>query len=130
MNKELQPEEKRQYNRRTFKDIAYAIVNSENTMVGHMIDISEGGMAFSYVGSHEIKENKLTVDIFLYYLDLHLKNIPVSIINNFYIQADSPGSQVPMMRCGASFNNLDIAQKNHIQFILHSLAVDETAVLS
>jgi len=130
MNNELQAEEKRQHNRLIFKDIAYAIVNTDNTLVGHMIDISEGGMAFSYVGSHLIEQNEITIDIFLHYLDLHLRNIPVLIINNFYLQTDLPASRVPMMRCGASFNNINAEQKKHLQCIINSLAGDEAAVLS
>lgn len=130
MNNELQTTEKRQHSRHIFKDIAYAIVNSDNTLVGHMIDISEGGIAFSYVGSHLIEKNEITVDIFLYYLDLHLEKIPVSINNNFYIQPDSPASRVPMMRCGASFSHLDAEQKKHLQCIINSLAGEEAAVLS
>jgi len=130
MNNEPQTTEKRQHSRHIFKDIAYAIVNTDNTLVGHLIDISEGGMAFSYVGSHLIEKNEITVDIFLYYLDLHLENIPVSIISNFYIQADSPASRVPMMRCGTSFNHLSAKQKKHLQCIINSLAGEKTAALS
>ena len=128
MNDSYKTDDKRQHRRYAFENIAYAIVNSEHTLVGHLLDISKGGIAFSYVGSNLIEEMNTTIDIFLYDMDLHIQNIPVSLISNFPLTQASSMSRVTMMRCGTSFSDLSRDQKNHIECIINALAAPRTEV--
>ncbi len=113
--------EKRSAFRYTFQDIAYTIVNTENTMVGHLIDISTGGLGFSYIGSNFLEGENTTIDIFLYYMNLYMQNIPVSVISNFPLTNPSPASRVAMMRCGIKFSEIPAEQQDKIQCIINSL---------
>ncbi len=113
--------EKRSCPRYPFKDIAYIILNTGNIMVGQLVDLSRGGLGFSYIGTNLVKEKETSLDIFLYNMDIYMKRLPVSIIHNFPLTESVYNPALTMMRCGIRFRDLPKKQAEQLHCIIRSL---------
>jgi len=85
-----------------------------------ILDISKGGLAFSYYGWKEWTDSSQSVDILdaRYYIDKLL----VSVVSDRGAIDGEPGT-FSLRRCGLSFHNLNEFQLSQIAQFIHKYAV-------
>ena len=116
--------EKRKYNRfKTRENIYVALVN-DSTRVGQIMNISPGGLAFSYIGESVQIVDWYKMDIFLGRSRFYLKEIPFKIISDFSIENKNPFSTVLMRQCRGQFGPLTQEQKSQVDYLIANHAID------
>jgi hypothetical protein len=98
--------ERRKHKRFHAKDGTFAVLRPQwpySTKIGQIIDISMGGLAFSYVAGEDQPNRSYELDILLAEHSFHLTKIPFKTI------WDQEAEQLPslrMRRCGVQFGEL------------------------
>lgn len=113
-NKDLQ--ERRKHKRFTIKDVAFAILKTdEDEELGQIINISMGGLAFQYfVGNRELhKANRL--DVLLADNGLHVDGISFSVVDDYELVNELPFSSITKREQRVIFNNLSETQEEGIE---------------
>ena len=84
----------------------------------HLVDISEGGMSFRYVGDGSISLADSRMDI---YLDdrLCVGALPVAVASDRYLD----GEILPRRRCGVSFGDLEESQRLGLEDFIRNATV-------
>jgi c-di-GMP-binding flagellar brake protein YcgR len=90
---------------------ACAIIDDSYIHLGHIIDISEGGMSFIYAGSELPARNTLELSIYLYNNNFFINKIPARIVSNYKIPHESLFDFVVLMRCSLQFDALSDNQR-------------------
>jgi hypothetical protein len=104
--------ERRRHKRSQAEDGAYAAVRPQYDKIGQIIDVSQGGLAFSYMASNGQEEASSELDIFLIGDSFHLDKVPFQIVSDEAIpERLAPGPQ-KMRRCSVQFGSL-----THIQIL-------------
>ncbi|MEW6290109.1 MAG: PilZ domain-containing protein [Thermodesulfobacteriota bacterium] len=88
-----------------------AVSGDDSGLPYHLIDISEGGMAFRYLGETPLSLTGSRMDI---YLDecLHVGRLPVTVVADRQL----PGKDfIPKRRCSVRFGKLTPAQQLQLQ---------------
>ena len=113
--------EKRKHTR--FKDQKNINIALENdfTTVGQMINISKGGLAFSYIGKEEQITGWHKIYIFLNRKRFYLKELPFKAIWDFYIDTKVPFSTLLMKQCGGQFGELTNEQFSQLDYFIAHL---------
>ena len=76
----------------------------------HLIDISEGGLAFRYLDNSPLPLHDSRMDIYLNE-ELKVSQLPVTVVADRYIEGDF----IPKRRCCVCFSNLTPVQRTQIQ---------------
>lgn len=112
------PKERRGSPRHRAESGAYAVIDERHVDIGHIIDISDGGISFIYAGSDIQTNEALDLSIYLYNQDLFIKKIPSRVVSNFKIQHEKLFDFVVLMRCSLKFDNLDKTQKEQLAYLI------------
>jgi hypothetical protein len=111
---------------------SYISLGSDDFVLGQIIDISMGGMAFRYMGSENLPDES-HLDIFLTENDLFLSKVPFKTVSDYEIpntvlcRTDDPipSSCRMMRRSGLQFGALTADQQAQIErFIKGHTAVE------
>jgi hypothetical protein len=106
------PVERRKNNRFSFQGGAFVYFNSKPPMAGRIIDISEGGLAFTYLASDRSTRDLLSLDILCTRRDLGSLTLFASTIWDFeMVKTTVSGSR----GCGIRFERLTADQKHDIK---------------
>ncbi len=76
----------------------------------HLVDISEGGMAFRYLNTTPLPLTNSQMDIYLDE-DLYIGRVPVTVVDDRPVA----GNSIPTRHCGVRFGTLTPAQQIQIQ---------------
>ena len=110
--------EKRKHKRYKAKKETYIALVNDSIKVGQIINISKGGIAFSYIG----KEAQLTgwhkMKIFLSSRRFYLKGVPFKVISDFCLDSKTPYSTVLMKQCSGQFGELTNQQRSRLDYFL------------
>jgi hypothetical protein len=110
--------EKRKHNRlKVYEDTYIALVN-DSTIIGQIINISKGGVAFRYIGKEEEITDFHRVDIYLSGSRFYLKQVPFRAISDFIIENNIKFSTVIMKQCGGQFGKLTPNQVSQLDYFL------------
>ena len=112
--------ERRKHKRLETEDGAFVFFSSQPSMAGKMIDISRGGLGFTYLASrcHTTEWVNLTLICIPHSLDSH--TIPVRTISDFKMPGeDRHGAR----RCGVQFKQLTKDQKGEIESFIKCCTV-------
>ena len=110
MDTDLQKESARSFKRYKSKDGALAVLNRAITF--HLIDISENGLAFRYVGIEKWFDDPVELDIV--YNDFCLKNLMVQTVSDLQIS----NGVIQTRRHSVTFCNLSVLQKQQLKQFL------------
>ncbi len=105
------------------KDTYAALVN-DSTKVGKIINISKGGLAFSYIGEDEQITDWHKVNIFLNGNRFYLKELPFKAISDSYIDLKIPFRTVLMKQCGGQFGELTHSQIAQLDYFIENHTID------
>jgi hypothetical protein len=106
---------------------SYISLGSDDFVLGQIIDISMGGIAFRYMGSEKLPDES-HLDIFLTEDDLCLGKVPFKIVSDYEIPntvlcktADPiPPSCRTMRRSGLQFGELKSDQKSELESFIQN----------
>lgn len=94
------------------------VSGDESGLPYHMIDISEGGMAFRYLNLNPLNLTGSQMDIYLD-KDLYVGRLPVTVVADQKWMLDDSLSK---RHCSVSFGNLTPVQQKQLQAFIHCQA--------
>jgi hypothetical protein len=110
----------RKFKRFQVKGRAVAVLGNW-TITFDIIDISENGLAFCYVGKDKwVNEDLLAMDLY-YENDFCLKELPIISISDFLFRH----SFIPMRRHSVMFDMLSPQQQTQLQYFLNNYTVGQ-----
>lgn len=92
-----------------------AVTGDDFALPYHLIDISEGGMAFRYLNEDPLPLTDSRMDIY-FNEDLHVGRLPVRVVADRQL----PGDSIPKRRCSMRFGTLTPAQQIQLQAFIRS----------
>lgn len=124
--------DKREHKRYQVPADSYVSVGSDDRIVGQIIDISVGGIAFRHVGSDELPA-EAHLDIFLTEGDLYLRKVPFKRVADFEIRNvvvektvdPIPRSYRTMKRGCVQFGELMPGQISQLEHFIQNHAIGE-----
>jgi hypothetical protein len=107
--------EDRQHNRVKVDDGGFAQLSPGLPVLGEIIDISRGGLAFRYVASESTVLNILTTDH-----RFCLEKIPARIIRDAAMPEQFPYGSITLRHCAVQFGQLTPSQKLGLEHFIRS----------
>ena len=112
--------EQRRYERFMVQEGAFAALKSDSVIIGQLINISKGGLSFSYVANGLKIGNTLQVDIFLEGNGFCLKEVPFLTVSDFYMENKVPFSTIVIKQCGGQFGEMNHNQISQIDYFIEN----------
>ena len=116
--------EQRAFGRFPTKEGAFAVATAPRKL-GQILDISRGGLAFTYIGEEKGSLKDMNLDIFTSGLGFNSKNIAFKTISDFEIEEKNEFSSIKMRRCGVEFRKLNSDQSSQIEDFLQNHTKDK-----
>ncbi len=115
--------ERRKQKRYSAKAGAIAILKPFYNMIGPIINISKGGLAFYYYPSEEYPDIEECVELKIISesYNVFIEGIKVHIISNVEYIEHFHDSKSTMMRCGLQFHKLDHSSKTKIEKLISKI---------
>ena len=110
--------ERRKYERLKIKGKAVAYYKTHSPKVAEIIDISQQGLAFSYVGSTEPPNSSFEIDIVFPDRTDYVEGISCRSVSDCEI-ASGTGDCIGTRRCGVQFGELTDDQRAKIQRLIN-----------
>ena len=119
--------DRRSYVRRVLREKAFAVLTGpnpavENPKVGSIVDISQKGLAFEYIGDDNTAGKNALLDIFLIGNGAHLYDFSCKIVyeKGIYIPLvdNEFGSILATRRCGIKFRRLSGVKREQLRFFI------------
>lgn len=110
------------------KDGAYAVLRPEFTQLGPILDISQGGLAFSYNLTGKPKSGSFELDIFLIGHGVLVERVPFRIVSDRKLIAKSQHNCLPRRRCGVQFGKLTHSQSEQMEQFMQHLIIPESGL--
>ena len=117
--------ERRQHKRFQVKSGAVAVLRPDYAKRGQIINISEGGLAFSYLAREETPNGSSNLDILLSDISFYLGNVPIKNISDFEIASKEPSNFVRMRRHAVQFGRLNNDQIAQLEFFIMDYTMGE-----
>ena len=116
--------EKRRHPRFKIRSGVIAVVKSDAAhTLGQAVDVSQGGLALTYVAGLGSAVEEGTLDLFTSGGIWHLRDVPVRTASDVEMPNDVPFSIVGMRRMGVAFGELtDTQQRQLLGFIVENRA--------
>ena len=112
--------ERRRHERFAVQGDAYAVLRSDSSRLGKIIDVSRGGMSFRYVDGAENVTGTAAVDVFLLNRPVLMKSVPVRSCCDFPLDTPSVDTEEALRRRCVEFVALEPGQASALEdFITH-----------
>jgi hypothetical protein len=98
------------------------------TIVGKIIDVSAGGLAFFYTAASMQKDEPRTLDIILAGSRFSLGQVPFRTISDVEISMECPVGFMAPRRRGVQFGDLTENQRLELGYFIQSCTTNETEV--
>jgi hypothetical protein len=128
--------ENRKHKRYQVPDGSFVTLGPSNSILGQILDISMGGLAFRYINSRpETPKHESYVDIYLTEGNLCLAAVPIKAVSDFETsdtvtcKADGPlpVSCRGMRRCGLQFGEMNQGQMSQLATCIQSQTIGAIA---
>jgi hypothetical protein len=106
-------------------EIAFALLKSNPPKMGEIIEISRGGLSFSYIENEKKLGNTSELDIIFAEKDFHLSRLPFKAVEDAELIDDSPFNALSMKRLTVQFEKLSPQQKQKIDHLLSNYTTGE-----
>lgn len=104
---------------------AYAVLAPPSTMLGQLLDVSQGGFAFSCVAREDDFDPEIHFDLLLADEDFALCKLTAKVISNFKISGVFFPGSVGKRRIGARFDRLTEQQKRQLETLISRYTIGE-----
>ncbi len=118
--------ERRKHKRIRVKSGAFVGVGPHFSQVGPLVDISTGGLAFSYMARKK-QPNGLSLDLFLTDGDFYLYSVPFKAVSDSEIPNNTAG-YTPTRQCRVQFGDLTESQVSHLEHLIENHTTGEVQV--
>ena len=119
---------KRKHNRFKVQEETYVALMNDTVKVGQIVNISKGGLAFSYIAKDTDIRGWHKMNIFLSGNNFYLKEIPFKAISDFLMDNNILFSTVFMRQCGGQFGELTPSQKTQLDYFIENHRVCPTTL--
>jgi c-di-GMP-binding flagellar brake protein YcgR len=106
-------------------EIALALLKSSPLKMGEIIEISRGGLSFSYIENEKKLAAISELDILFAEKDFHLSRLPFKAVEDTAVLDDGPFNALAMKRMTVQFENLSPQQKRKIEHFLSNYTTGE-----
>jgi hypothetical protein len=107
--------ERRKHKRFQVQDDAVAVLRPSVDKRGPIIDISMGGLAFSYVTSKDSSNRSSRLDILLPDLSFYLAHMPIRTVSDFKVTSESPFRSIESRRRSVQFGKMTQEQMSQLE---------------
>ena len=120
-------DEKRGHKRFGAKGGTFAVLGPHVKNLGRIIDISKGGLAFSYHENGEPLHKLFELDILLGDNGFYLDKVPFNAVWDFQVVIDeeAPASSLAPRRCGVQFGALSDDQESQLDYFIQNHTLGE-----
>ena len=123
--------EKRTYPRFFVQDNMFAALGGEFEAVGKIKDISQKGLALSYLseGIRTVSDRDLSqVNIFLSSSSFHLPKVPCEIVYDINATESMKNNSIMIRQCGLRFGKLSKSQSEQLESLIENYAIESLSV--
>lgn len=106
-------------------EIALAVFKSNPPRMGEIIEISRGGLSFSYIDNEIDLSDFSEMDILFVDEDFHLTQLPFKPVKDTAIVDSSRIRTLQMKRQTVKFKNLSSWQKKQLEYVLENFTTGE-----
>lgn len=106
-------------------EAALAIIKSKPPKMGEIMEISRGGLSFSYIENETDLTNFNEMDILFVEKDFHLRRLPFVPIEDTAIKEDGYIDALAMKRLTVQFKGLTPYQKDQLDHVLEHYTTGE-----
>lgn len=103
--------ERRQAERYRVKEGVVAVWQAEGAKIGSIINVSNHGLAFSYISDGSPEKDAKTLDIFIQGSGQLIKNLPVETVSDIALESSGSFSLLALRRRSVSFKDLSSEQQ-------------------
>jgi hypothetical protein len=107
--------ERRKHKRFQVQDDAIAVLRPSVDKRGPIIDISRGGLAFSYITGEDSADRSSELDILLSDLGFYLGHMPIRTVSDLEITSELPFRGIKTRRRSVQFGKLTQEQISHLE---------------
>lgn len=111
--------ERRKSKRFPAPEMAFVMVRNGSSSVGHVIDVSKGGMAFKYLSERALHGETLEVDVLLSEYGFLWRRIPHRTILDIEILPEVPFSTIRVRRRAIAFEGFTQDDSSRLEFLLN-----------
>jgi len=122
MTNKKQVIERRKHKRFRVKDGTFAVLGRRYGKIGHIIDMSMSGLAFSYIAGEEQGDRSYELSILLAEDSFHLTRIPFKTVWDTEAK-EVPFSTLAMRRCGVELGDLTERQISQMEYFVEKHTV-------
>ena len=97
--------------------------------LGQIIDVSRGGLSFSYAGTEEWIGESLALGILFAEQKFRLDNVPFKTVSDFEMVGETPASDVVIRRRGVRFGGLTYEQKFELEQFIRRDTLGEVEIV-
>ncbi len=116
MESRIQYSPARAHQRFTAINRALALINQEpESLFYHIVDISEGGLSFRYLGQ-KLKRSKVNKISLYHNYDLIIEDIPIKTVSDYRLR----DSLVPVRRSSVCFKSLSNEQLSRLETFIQN----------
>lgn len=106
-------------------DIALAVIRSKPPKMGEIIELSKGGLTFSYVGNDKELSKFNQMDILFVDENFHLSRLPFITLKDTDLESEAPFNALSMKRLTVKFGGLTRRQKRLLDHALKNFTTEE-----
>ena len=123
--------ERRKHKRYMAPHGAFAVlaVECHFAKLGQIIDVSRGGLSFSYAGTEEWIGESLELGILFAEQKFRLDNVPFKTVSDFEMVGETPASDVVIRRRGVRFGGLTYEQKFELEQFIRRDTLGEVEIV-
>jgi hypothetical protein len=123
--------ERRKHKRYMAPHGAFAVlaVECHFAKLGQIIDVSRGGLSFSYAGTEEWIGESLDLGILFAEQKFRLDNVPFKTVSDFEMVGETPASDVVIRRRGVRFGGLTYEQKFELEQFIRRDTLGEVEIV-
>lgn len=110
-------DERRRYKRYKVQDGVIAFIGNPSNMMGSIIDVSKGGLAFRYIKNGKQPGESCELDILYTNELIYIDKMPFKAVSDMELKDNSSGL-FPTRRCGVQFGELTHEQELELERLL------------
>ena len=104
---------------KTMAEVALAVLRSRPVRLGRVIDISKGGLSFSYLETKRHPRQSLGMEILLADSGFYLAKIPYKVVSDIRMPSEIPRESISNWRCSVKFGDLEQDQAARLAYFLN-----------
>ena len=110
---------RRKQKRYRSKEGTFAVLEP-GTLIGQIIDISMGGLSFSYIDDKNIKSEPKELDIYTLSEDINIEKIPFSIITDCELEKKTYTNSFSIRKKSIKFEKLNFNMRSMLKYLINT----------